>query len=83
MSAKLSQTLKDSLSSSQIIATPHIENKEEAPFILEALLKGGINWLEITLRTPIALDIIRLITKEFPEMNVMACLLYTSPSPRD
>ena len=30
MSAKLSQTLKDSLSSSQIIATPHIENKEEA-----------------------------------------------------
>ena len=72
MSAKLSQTLKDSLSSSQIIATPHIENKEDAPFILEALLKGGIHWVEITLRTPIALDIIRLITKEFPEMNVMA-----------
>ena len=72
MSAKLSQTLKDSLSSSQIIATPHIENKEEAPFILEALQKGGINWLEITLRTPIALDIIRMMTKEFPEMNVMA-----------
>ena len=72
MTAKLSQTLKDSLSSSQIIATPHIENKEETPFILEALLKGGINWVEITLRTPIALDIIRLIAKEFPEMNVMA-----------
>ena len=72
MSAKLSQTLKDSLSTSQIIATPHIENKEETSFILEALLKGGINWVEITLRTPIALDIIRLITKEFPEMNVMA-----------
>ena len=28
--------------------------------------------MEITLRTPIALDIIRLITKEFPDMNVMA-----------
>lgn len=72
MSAKLPQTIKDSISSSQIIATPHIENKEETSFILEALLKGGINWVEITLRTPIALDIIRLITKEFPEMNVMA-----------
>lgn len=72
MSAKLSQTIKDSLSRSQIIATPHIEKKEETPFILEALLKGGINWVEITLRTPIALDIIRLITKEFPEINVMA-----------
>ena len=72
MSAKLSQTIKDSLSRSQIIATPHIEKKEDTPFILEALLKGGINWVEITLRTPIALDIIRLITKEFPEINVMA-----------
>ena len=72
MSAKLSKTIKDSLSRSKIIATPHIEKKEETPFILEALLKGGINWVEITLRTPIALDIIRLITKEFPEINVMA-----------
>ena len=72
MSAKLSQTIKDSLSRSQIIATPHIEKKEDTPFILEALLKGGINWVEITLRTPIALDIIRLITKEFPEISVMA-----------
>ena len=72
MSAILPQTIKDSLSRSQIIATPHIEKKEETPFILEALLKGGINWVEITLRTPIALDIIQLITKEFPEINVMA-----------
>ena len=72
MSAKLPQTIKDSLSRSQIIATPHIEKKEETPYILEALLKGGINWVEITLRTPIALDIIQLITKEFPEINVMA-----------
>ena len=72
MSAKLSQSIKDSLSRSQIIATPHIEKKEDTPFILEALLKGGINWVEITLRTPIALDIIRLITKEFPEISVMA-----------
>ena len=72
MSAKLSQILKDSLSSSQIIATPHIEKKEDVPFIFEALLKGGINWVEITLRTPIALEIIKLIKKEFPEIKVMA-----------
>ena len=72
MSAKLPHILKDSLSSSQIIATPHIGKIEVTPFVIEALLKGGINWIEITLRTPIALDIIRLITKKFPEMNVMA-----------
>ena len=72
MSAKLPQTIKESLSISQIIATPQIEKKEDTFFVLEALLRGGINWVEITLRTPIALDIIRLTTKEFPEMNVMA-----------
>ena len=73
MSAKLSQTLKESLSSSQIIATPHIENKEETLYLPRSLAeRREINWVEITLRTPIALDIIRIMTKEFPEMNVMA-----------
>ena len=29
------------------------------------------------------IDIIKLIKKEFPDIDVMGCLLYTSPSPRD
>jgi len=72
MSAKVPQTIKDSLYSSRIIATPHIANIEDVPYVIEALVKGGIDWVEITLRTPIALDIIHLIQKQFPEMNVMA-----------
>ena len=72
MSAKLSQSLKDSLNTSKIIATPHIANKGDSPYVIEALIKGGINWVEITLRTPIALEIIQLTKKQFPEMNVMA-----------
>lgn len=72
MSAKLSQSLKDSLNTSKIIATPHIANKGDTPYVIEALIKGGINWVEITLRTPIALEIIQLTKKQFPEMNVMA-----------
>lgn len=72
MSAKVPQTIKDSLYSSRIIATPHIANIEDVPYVIEALVKGGIDWVEITLRTPIALEIIQLIKKQFPEMNIMA-----------
>jgi 2-dehydro-3-deoxyphosphogluconate aldolase/(4S)-4-hydroxy-2-oxoglutarate aldolase len=72
MSAKISKNLKDSLYSSRIIATPHISNKEDAPYVIEALIKGGIHWVEITLRTPIAIKVIQLITEQFPEMKVMA-----------
>jgi 2-dehydro-3-deoxyphosphogluconate aldolase/(4S)-4-hydroxy-2-oxoglutarate aldolase len=72
MSAKVPQTIKDSLYSSRIIATPSIANKEDAAHVIEALIKGGIDWVEITLRTPIALEIIQLIKKQFPEMNIMA-----------
>ena len=72
MSAKVPQTIKDSLYSSRIIATPSIANKEDAAPVIEALMKGGIDWVEITLRTPIALEIIQLIKRQFPEMNIMA-----------
>ena len=72
MSAKIPQTIKDSLYNSRIIATPHIADIDDTPYVIEALVKGGINWVEITLRTPIALEIIQHIKNKFPEMNVMA-----------
>lgn len=72
MSANIPKNLRDSLYSSRIIATPHISKKEDVPYVIEALIKGGIHWVEITLRTPIALEIIQLITQQFPEMKVMA-----------
>lgn len=72
MHAKISQTIKDCLYSSRIIATPNILNKEDTPYVIEALHKGGIRWVEITLRTPIALEVIQLITRQFPQMKVIA-----------
>ena len=72
MSAKIPQTIKDSLYNSRIIATPHIADIDDTSYVIEALVKGGINWVEITLRTPIALEIIQHIKNKFPEMNVMA-----------
>jgi 2-dehydro-3-deoxyphosphogluconate aldolase/(4S)-4-hydroxy-2-oxoglutarate aldolase len=49
-----------------------IEHLEDALPIAEALLKGGINVLEVTLRTPAAMAIIEAIAKELPEAYVGA-----------
>jgi 2-dehydro-3-deoxyphosphogluconate aldolase/(4S)-4-hydroxy-2-oxoglutarate aldolase len=40
--------------------------------VTEALLKGGLNTMEITFRTHVAADSIRLIRKNFPDMHVGA-----------
>ena len=44
-----------------------INNAEEALPIAEALLTAGIKVLEVTLRTPAALDVISAIARELPE----------------
>jgi 2-dehydro-3-deoxyphosphogluconate aldolase/(4S)-4-hydroxy-2-oxoglutarate aldolase len=49
-----------------------IDDPELAPPLAEALLDGGINWIEITLRTGAALDCIRKIAREVPGMRVGA-----------
>lgn len=72
MSSKIPQNIKESLYNSRIIATPHISDIDDTPYVIEALIKGGINWVEITLRTTIALEVIQLINNQFPKMNVMA-----------
>lgn len=47
-----------------------INSVEEALPIAEALLTAGIKVLEVTLRTPAALDVISAISKELPEAIV-------------
>ncbi|NQZ21968.1 MAG: bifunctional 4-hydroxy-2-oxoglutarate aldolase/2-dehydro-3-deoxy-phosphogluconate aldolase [Colwellia sp.] len=49
-----------------------IKNVEDALPIAMALLAAGIKVLEVTLRTPAALDVIKLIAKELPEACVGA-----------
>jgi len=47
-----------------------IQNLDDAVPLAKALVAGGIKVLEITLRTPIALEAIRLITQEVKEAIV-------------
>jgi 2-dehydro-3-deoxyphosphogluconate aldolase / (4S)-4-hydroxy-2-oxoglutarate aldolase len=49
-----------------------INSLEEVLPLAQAILAGGINVLEITLRTPVAIEAIHLIRQELPEARVGA-----------
>ncbi|MFQ3249871.1 MAG: 2-dehydro-3-deoxyphosphogluconate aldolase/(4S)-4-hydroxy-2-oxoglutarate aldolase [Glaciecola sp.] len=49
-----------------------IENVEDAVPIAKALMAGGINVLEVTLRTDAAMDVIRTIARELPDAFIGA-----------
>ena len=55
---------KDVLTASPVMPVMVIQNLEDAVPLAKALVAGGIRVLEITLRTPIALEAIKLISQE-------------------
>jgi 2-dehydro-3-deoxyphosphogluconate aldolase/(4S)-4-hydroxy-2-oxoglutarate aldolase len=54
-------------SSSPVIPVIQINEIEHAIPLATALFAGGMNALEVTLRTPIALEALKLLTHTFPE----------------
>lgn len=60
------------MSISPIVPVIAIDDINDCLPLAQALSKGGINIMEITLRTPNALDAIRIISEELPSMNVGA-----------
>ncbi|MCL4108314.1 UNVERIFIED_CONTAM: hypothetical protein GTU68_065342 [Idotea baltica] len=60
------------MTSSPIIPVIEIDDVSQAIDLANALIDGGINVLEITLRTPAAIDSIRLLAKEVPSAIVGA-----------
>lgn len=56
----------------RLIPVVVVDNADQAVPLALALRKGGLNVIELTLRTPAALDAIRRITRELPEMIVGA-----------
>lgn len=74
---------KEVMSVSPIVPVVVIERLEDALEIAQALLNGGINIMEITLRTKPALEAISLITKELPQMHVGAGTVTNSKEFKD
>ncbi|MCL4714825.1 MAG: bifunctional 4-hydroxy-2-oxoglutarate aldolase/2-dehydro-3-deoxy-phosphogluconate aldolase [Hyphomonadaceae bacterium] len=76
MSAKL--TPEDVLRLSPVMPVVVIEDAAQAPPLARALLAGGVRTVEITLRTPAALDAIRAVASEAPAMVVGAGTVLTA-----
>lgn len=73
------QGLEEILSLAPVVPVMVIEELAHAVPLARALAKGGLKALEITLRTPVALDCIRAIAAEVPEAVVGAGTV-TSPA---
>lgn len=59
-----------SLAEKKLIAVLVIDDLQAALPVAEALLKGGVDAMELTLRTPVALEAARLIRDNLPEMMI-------------
>ena len=68
---------KDVLNAGPVMPVMVIQNLDDAVPLAKALVAGGIKVLEITLRTPIALDAIRLISQEVKDAIVGAGTITT------
>jgi len=66
------QHLERILRASPVMPVLAIDRLDQALPLAEALLSGGIATLEITLRTPVALEAIRCIRRAFPDAYVGA-----------
>ena len=69
--------MRAQLAASRAIATVIVENVEDARPLAEALLTGGIKVVEITMRTPAALQVMQVISENYSEMLVMAGTVIT------
>ncbi|MEQ1842547.1 MAG: keto-deoxy-phosphogluconate aldolase, partial [Verrucomicrobiales bacterium] len=58
------------IAAARLIAVLVIDELESAIPVAESLLKGGVRAMELTLRTPIALEAAAAITAALPEMMV-------------
>ena len=62
--------LLERLRACRVVATCSVENPEHAVPLAQALVKGGITAVELTLRTPAAMEAIRRVCAEVPDMLV-------------
>lgn len=70
MTTGFSDSLKHFLYSRGVIAVLVVDEVEDAVPVARALLAGGVDCAELTLRTPVAMDVLRRLREEVPEMHV-------------
>jgi 2-dehydro-3-deoxyphosphogluconate aldolase/(4S)-4-hydroxy-2-oxoglutarate aldolase len=77
------ESLVSRLEASGVLAVLILESVEAAVPVARALLAGGVDCVELTLRTPVAMEALRRIRKEVPEMLVGAGTILTVEQVRE
>ncbi len=72
MDSLFSAALLERFEKTRIISVLVVEDARHAVQVARALIRGGVDAMELTLRTPSALDCLRAVRAEVPEMIVGA-----------
>jgi 2-dehydro-3-deoxyphosphogluconate aldolase/(4S)-4-hydroxy-2-oxoglutarate aldolase len=64
----MSQEIENRIKQAGIVSVLVIEKQQHIRPVVEALLEGGVTAIELTLRTPIALEAVNIIHQGYPEM---------------
>ena len=73
-------TAREIMNVSKIIPVIQLDSVNDALKLAEALIEGGIEIFEVTLRTPLALEIIESLAKAFPQAQTGAGTVLTTES---
>lgn len=83
MSQPFPTVLSDQLHRSGVIAVLMIDDASDAVPVARALLAGGVNCMELTLRTPAAMEALKRIRAEVPSMTAGVGTILTPQQARD
>ncbi len=70
-------SLEQAMTLGPVIPVLVIDRVDDAVPLARALLAGGENTLEVTLRTPVAMDVIRVLAAEVPQAVILAGTITT------
>ena len=79
----LKPSFAELVKNSPILPVLHMESIDDAVNVSRALYAGGITCAEIVLRSPVALDCIRAVSEQVPEMTVGVGTLTTPQQVKD
>ena len=70
-------SIKTLLSLSPVMPVLVLKTDKNVEYLIEAIIEGNINCVEITLRTTCALSVIQTVSKKFPELTIGAGTVVT------
>ncbi len=83
MQSELNRALGDTLYRLAVVPVLTLETAEDGVEIARALARGTLDLVEVTLRTPAALDAIRAIRRQVPDVRVGAGTVLTPEQARE